>query len=158
MADDHQAPNLVKIRYVIPKGKKHAGQGENLWAYSVGDHLYKLQNIPFFAEHLNVADIVFCDESDDSLPVINRLIKWSGNRTLRVAFTDESPDDKCVDIIWELTKQNISYEVAAYKGYVFNVKPENDYDWARNFLLEKEREGLLWLYEQPKNMQGSKNS
>ncbi|MCI0554116.1 MAG: DUF4265 domain-containing protein [Anaerolineae bacterium] len=76
--DNGEKGELVKISYIIPEGDDYAGQVENLWAHSLGDHLYELQNIPFYAEHLNVEDVVFCDEPADSLPVINRLIKWSG--------------------------------------------------------------------------------
>ena len=146
--DDKEKQDLVKISYVIPEGDDYADQAETLWAYSLGDHLYELQNIPFYAEHLSVEDIVFCDEPVDSLPVIIRLIKWSGNRTLRVVFIDDAPDKIYVGIILELTKRNIFYEKAAYKRYMFNVEPENDYEWALNFLKSKEEEGLLWLYEQ----------
>jgi hypothetical protein len=146
--DDGQKRELVKISYIIPEGDDYAGQVESLWAYSLGNHLYELQNIPFYAEHLNIEDVVFCEEPSDSLPVINRLIKWSGNRTLRVAFTDEAPDEKCIDIIWDLTQRNILYEIATYKGYMFNIEPENDYEWVLNFLKSKQEEGLLWLYEQ----------
>ena len=147
--NEKEKQELVKISYMIPEGENYAGQVETLWAYSLGNHLYELQNIPFYAEHLNIEDVVLCNEPADSLPVINSLIKWSGNRTLRVAFTNEAPDEKCIDIIWELTKRNMVYEKATYKGYMFNIKPEHDYQWALNFLKSKEEDGLLWLYEQP---------
>lgn len=146
--DNGKKGELVKISYIIPESDDYAGQVENLWAYSLGEHLYELQNIPFYAEHLNVEDVVFCDEPADSLPVINRLIKWSGNRTLRVVFTDEAPDENCVDIIWELAKRNILYEIVTHKRYMFNIEPKDDYKSALNFLRSKEEEGLLWLYEQ----------
>jgi hypothetical protein len=146
---DNQEHKIVKILYVIPEGEDDAGQGEGLWAYSLGNQLYELQNIPVYAEHLNIEDVVFCDEPADNIPVIQKLIKRSGNRTLRVIFTDESPDDTCVDILRELSKRNILSEKAAHKRFMFNVGPDTDYDWALNYLKEKEEEGLLWLYEQP---------
>lgn len=146
--DNGEKRELVKISYMIPEGDDYAGQVEILWAYSLGDQLYELQNIPFYAEHLNLEDVVFCDEPADSLPVINRLIKWSGKRTLRVAFADEAPDKKCVDIIWELAKNNILHEIATHKEQMINVESKNDYEWALNFLKMNEEEGLLWLYEQ----------
>jgi len=68
---------------------------------------------------------------------------------LRVAFTDDAPDETCIDIIWELTKRKIVYEKAAHKGYMFNIEPEHDYEWVLHFLRSKEEEGLLWLYEPP---------
>ena len=75
---------LVKILYIVPEGEEDAGKGESLWAYSLGNQLYELQNIPVNAEHLNVEDIVRCEESNNSRPIIKVLVKKSGNRTLRV--------------------------------------------------------------------------
>lgn len=140
--------SLVKILYIIPEGEEDAGQGESLWAYPLGNQLYELQNIPFHAEHLNVEDIVRCSEPPDTKPVIQELVKRSGNRTLRVIFRDETPDDTCVDIMWELRQRDIASEKVAHKRFMFNVPSTSDYDWARDFLKMKEHQGLLWLYEQ----------
>ena len=139
---------LVKILYVIPEGEEDAGKSESLWAYSLGNQLYELQNIPVFAEHLNVEDIVLCDEPPNSIPIINVLSKPSGNRTLRVIFTNEVPDDECSNIVRELVQREILYETPIQKRYMFNVEPRNDYEWAVSFLRSKEEAGLLWLYEQ----------
>ena len=140
---------LVKILYIIPEGEEDAGQAEGLWAYSLGNQLYELQSIPVFVEYLNVEDIVRCDEPPDTKPVIKELVKRSGNRTLRVIFKDETPDDVGIDIIWELRQHGLAYEKAAFKRYMFNVEPKDDYVQARDYLRAKEEEGLLWLYEQP---------
>lgn len=139
----------AKILYIVPEGEEDAGKSESLWSNSLGNQLYELQNIPFYAEHLNLQDIVKCDESVDGLPVIQKLVKRSGNRTLRVIFRDETPEDTCVDIIWELGKQKIFSEKVADRRFMFNIPPTSDYAWAQSFLNEKENEGLLWVYEQP---------
>jgi len=146
---DNKERKLVKILYIIPEGEEDAGQAEGLWAFSLGNQLYELQNIPVFAEHLNVEDIVHCDEPADTKPIIRELVARSGNRTLRVIFRDETPDETCIDIIWELIQHGIAYEKSASKSYSFNVAPKDDYIWARDFLRAKDAEGLLWLYEQP---------
>ncbi len=83
----NQEHKLVKILYVIPDGEEDAGSGESLWAFSLGDQLYELQNIPVYAEHLNVGDVVLCDEPNNSIPIIREVVKRSGNRTLRVIFS-----------------------------------------------------------------------
>ena len=82
-------------------------------------------------------------------PVIRELVKSSGNRTLRVIFIDETPEDVCVDIMWELNKNKVVSEKTADRRFMFNVPPTSDYTWAQSFLKSKEEEGLLWLYEQP---------
>ncbi len=141
-------PKLVKILYVIPDGEEDAGAGEGLWAYSLGNQLYELQNIPVFAEHLNVEDIVRCEEPSDSIPIIRELVKPSGNRTLRVIFQPDTPDDICVDIMRELSQKDIIPEKSAHKHFMFNVPSTSDYLWVRDYLRKKDAEGLLWLYEQ----------
>lgn len=139
--------NLVKILYIIPEGEAGAGQGESLWAFSLGNQLYELQNIPVYADHLNVGDIVHCDELSDTIPIIQELVARSGNRTLRLIFKDETPDDICIGIMNELSQRNILCEKVATKRFMFNIPPTSDYAWAQDFLKTKE-EGLLWLYEQ----------
>lgn len=139
----------VKILYLVPEGEEDAGDAESLWAYPLGNHLYELQNIPVAAAHLNVEDIVRCEEPAGSVPIITEVVKRSGNRTLRVIFKEETPDDVCVDIIWALTQRGILYERPVFKHYMFNIAPDDDYAWARDFLHAKEDEGLLWLYEKP---------
>src|SRR5689334_2410366 len=138
---------LVKILYFIPAGEDDAGECESLWAYSLGNNLYELQNIPVYAEHLNVEDVVRCEESAETKPVIRELVRRSGNRTLRVIFCPETPDDTCVDIMWELGQKKILSEKATHKHFSFNVPPNADYVWARDYLRTKDTEGLLWLYE-----------
>lgn len=140
--------NLVKILYIIPEGEEGAGQGESLWAYSLGNQLYELQNIPVYAAHLNVEDIVRCDEPLDTIPIIQELVARSSNGTLRLIFKDETPDDICIDIIREVNQRNILCEKVATKQFMFNIPPTSDYAWAQDFLKTKEEEGLLWLYEQ----------
>ncbi len=141
----------VKILYIVPDDEddEDAGMAEGLWAFSLGEQLYQLQNIPVFAEHLNVEDIVHCVEPTDTQPVIQEVVKRSGNRTLRVIFTEDADDETCVDVIWELTQRGIAHEQAASKNYMFNIAPNDDYAWAQDFLRAKDQEGILWLYEQP---------
>lgn len=135
----------VKILYIVPgdDDDEDAGMAEGLWAFALGDQLYQLQNIPVAAEHLNVEDVVRCDEPRDTPPVIREVVKRSGNRTLRVIFTEEADEETCVDIIWELIQRGIAHERAVSKNYMFNVVPNNDYIWVRDFLRAKDQEGVL---------------
>lgn len=140
---------LAKVFYIVPEGEEDEGRGESLWAYSLGDQLYELQNIPVYAEHLNIGDVVQCRESNDTLPVIQKLIRKSGNRTLRVIFREEITAEEAVDlVIIPLTEKGISYEKAVQRHYMFHVPANSDYEWAVNLLRQKDLEGLLWLYEQ----------
>jgi hypothetical protein len=141
--------DLVKVLYIIPEGEEDAGVAEGLWAFPLGNQLYELQNIPVFAEYLNVEDVVRCDEPPDTAPVIRERVKPSGNRTLRVIFRDETSDEEAVDtVIMPLLEKGIVYEMAAKGHCMFNIPPDADYVGVRDFLREKDVEGILWLYEQ----------
>ncbi len=140
-------PKLVKILYIVPDGEEGAGEEEMLWAHTLGKQLYELQNIPFSSFDLNVEDIVRCDERLFAMPIIREVVKRSGNQTLRVIFKTETSDDICVDIMRELKQRNIFSEKVTHKQFMFNIPPESDFSWVRDFLKEKENEDILWLYE-----------
>ena len=99
---------IRKILYIVPEGEDDGGDREILWAYSLGSGLYELQNIPFYSFDLNVEDVVRCDELFFQMPVIKDIVSQSGNRTLRVIFSDQATDDFCVDTILTLKEKNIS--------------------------------------------------
>lgn len=137
---------LVKILYIIPEGEDDAGLGERLWAEPLGNGLYRLQNIPVFAEHFSVEDVVQCDESVQTLPVIHHLHQRSGNRTLRVEFLETTSAEQAVDeVIMPFSNVGIVYEKAGPRRYMFNVPADADYMWAHSLLLAKEQAGLLWV-------------
>ena len=138
---------IRKILYIVPEGEDDGGDREILWAHSLGSGLYELQNIPFYSFDLNVEDVVRCDESFFQMPVIKDIVSQSGNRTLRVIFSDQATDDFCVNTILTLKEKNISSEKASFKRYMFNIPPDVDYNWVKDFLKQREKQDLLWLYE-----------
>jgi hypothetical protein len=146
---DANLDGLVKVLYVIPEGEDDAGLSESMWALPLGDSLFELQNISVYAEHLNFADVVRCEESVDALPVICELVRASGHRTLRVIFREETQAEDAVDnVIIPLNENGITYERSAKRCYMFDVPPTSNYAWALELLRQKDAEGMLWLYEQ----------
>jgi hypothetical protein len=138
---------LVKIVYVVPHDEELAGQKEGLWAYPLGKQLYRLENIPLLAKHLNLDDVVRCKESFFAKPIIKELVGRSGNRKMYVNFSDETPDEICIGIIIELGHQNIRGEKVFDRKYTFNVPFSSDYAWVKKFLLAKQEDGLLLFRE-----------
>jgi hypothetical protein len=60
---------------------------ESLWVRKVGNNLCELLSIPFFAYNISLGDIVACSTDDDGEGLfIDKVVKKSGNRTVRVAF------------------------------------------------------------------------
>jgi hypothetical protein len=68
--------------------------GESLWADSVGDDLFRLENIPFHAYGLNYHDIVRAvAPSEDRKPEVVEVVEKSGHQTFRIVFHDHFPID-----------------------------------------------------------------
>lgn len=145
---NHQTSQQVKIR-IETRSREDPSilNKEVLWAEPLGDKLYRLDNVPFYAFSLNVHDIVCCEQSEDDIPVFSELVKPSGYKTLRVIFCDETSEEDCIDIIHELHQQGIHDEKFYFKCYGFVVEPSQNYEAVCNYVRIKEEEGYLWLYE-----------
>ncbi|MEP5943149.1 MAG: DUF4265 domain-containing protein, partial [Balneola sp.] len=78
---------LTKIFIDLPN--HWAIGGEALWAEPLGNDLYKIENIPFYAYGLNYHDIVRTNSQSAELkPEIKELVKASGHKTFRVFFKE----------------------------------------------------------------------
>ena len=92
---------LTKVYVDLPN--HWATGGESMWAVDLGDDLYEIRNVPFYAYNLNVGDVVFATaDSPDLKPEVRRVVRRSGHRTMRLFFASEesgrapeqSEDDK----------------------------------------------------------------
>ena len=108
--------NKMKIRIPLP-----TNSGETLWAEQVGENLFRLLNIPFFAVGYAEGDIVHCEQNQDWLQVIG-LEKDSGNGTLRLIFSQEESKD-VQPILDELESVGCTYEKASSKLVAVTVPP-----------------------------------
>lgn len=69
--------------------------GESMWAKSLGDDTYRIENIPFCAYGLNYGDVVFAvSDEPDLKPEIRKVMHPSGNATIRVIFLGMSSKDQ----------------------------------------------------------------
>ena len=67
--------------------------GEAMWARPVGDDLYEIDNLPFYAYGINLGDVVRAVAPDDeSKPEIQEVVEYRGHRTLRFFFSKESDE------------------------------------------------------------------
>lgn len=74
--------NEVKIRFNL-HGNPVAG--ETLWGVNVGENLFQLVNIPFYANGYAFNDIVRCHKKGEYYEVVG-LEEDSGNGTIRIYF------------------------------------------------------------------------
>lgn len=85
--------------------------GEIIWAESIARNLYRLLNIPFYAEGYAINDIVHCQKNGDWIEVVD-LAQDSGNGTIRIYF--ENPQEgKVEQILDEFTSLGCEFERAS---------------------------------------------
>src|SRR5690349_19418629 len=96
---------LAKIRFNlqnVPVG------GETVWAEEIGDHRYRLVNIPFDANGYAEGDVVRCTSINGTEEVVG-MEQDSGNGTIRIKFSGpESTNTN--QILDELTSVGCTYE------------------------------------------------
>ena len=103
--------NLEKLHIDLPN--HWAIGGESLWATPLGDDLYRIENVPFFAYGLNFLDVVLAtSDSDELKPEIRKVVTPSGRRTYRVMFDSSVEREKQVELLEILEQFEASYERA----------------------------------------------
>lgn len=133
---------LTKIYIDLPN--HWAIGGESMWAKFLGDDLYQIENVPFYAYGLNYLDIVRATpDSPDLKPEIREVVKASGHRTLRVIFFKATDNAHQVTLLESLEKYQASYERADDINVAIDVKAGGDYNAVYDQLEEYIDKGFL---------------
>lgn len=121
---------------------------ETLWAFDLGRDRYKLANLPFYAFGVSVHDIVLAPyDAAIGLPVFERVIIKSGNRTMRVAFNQRVNQGNESDrILNTLIDMGCGAEGADGIVFAINVPARLDLREVAGFI---ERAGVDWELADP---------
>ncbi|WP_445432655.1 DUF4265 domain-containing protein [Chryseobacterium indoltheticum] len=79
--------NYVKLLFEVEYDQDEIIK-ENVWAKKMDEDTYQIDNIPFYAYLYACDDIVNAEETDGQLKVV-KLVKASGNSTVRLLFESE---------------------------------------------------------------------
>lgn len=141
-SDETETEDLTKIVVDLPN--HWATGGESMWALSLGDDLFGVRNVPFYAYGLNFGDVVRAVEpSPDKKPVALELVMASGHQTLRVSIADAIAEPERPELLRRLNQHSAYFEGANASYYSIDVEPEGDYAAVRAQLDEWETSGLL---------------
>ena len=98
-------------------------------AKELGNDLYQIENVPFFAYGLNYLDIVKAiPESHDLKPEIQEVVKQSGHKTIRVIFNKTVEREQQAKLLDTLEKFNATYERADAINVAIDIKAEGNYN------------------------------
>ncbi|MDX2248414.1 MAG: DUF4265 domain-containing protein [Bacteroidia bacterium] len=133
---------LGKIHIDLPN--HWATGGESFWATPLGDDLFRLENVPFYAYGLNFHDIVraTCD-SEEQKPEIREIVAMSGHRTFRVYFEKNIERPIQEEILDSMRDLKISYERATKTFVSLDMQPEGNYQAVFDKLDELEQQNIL---------------
>lgn len=135
--------NLTKVYVDLPNHWWF--NGESLWAKDLGDDLYEIHNIPFCAYGLNCRDVVRATADAENLkPEIRKVVRRSGNQTLRVSFSgSKMPKEQQGTYIEAIEVLGAWVERATSTFICINVPPEASYAEVRAYLDQQEATGAL---------------
>jgi Domain of unknown function (DUF4265) len=141
MTDADPEP-LTKV-HVPLLANPHTG-GEALWAKDLGDDLFELRNVPFYAYGLNFYDVVLAvSPAPDQKPSVLQVVKRGGHRTLWVTFTDQRSSAERGELLKELNVWKAYYEGADGTYFAIDVEPGGDYAAVTSRLSSWQALGLL---------------
>lgn len=133
---------LKKIHIDLPN--HWAIGGESFWATPLGNDLFRLENVPFYAYGLNFHDIVKAkSESDEIIPEILEVVESSGHKTFRIYFEKSINRIKQEEILESLKNLTISYECANDIFFSLDMQPNGNYHAVFDILEKFEQENVL---------------
>jgi hypothetical protein len=133
---------LIKVLVELPN--HWATSGESMWARPVGNDLYELENSAFYAYDLNYRDVV-CAVADDPRhkPIVRRVERRSGHRTLRVLFLKQVSDPQRTLLLKGLDRFGVTWEGADGRLFSLDIPAESHYQPVCDQLWAWEEAGLL---------------
>jgi hypothetical protein len=135
---------VERIKILIPYKIENEYFYESLWTISLGNDLYKLDNIPFFAKNISCDDICSV-EIVDGVYYFNDLIEESQNSTVRLIINNDiSKND--IGILFENIK--CEWEGLKDRNYIaINVPSNVNYETVNLLLLDGVKNNF-WDYEE----------
>lgn len=145
---------LVKIHIDLPN--HWAVGGESFWAEPLGNDLYKIENVPFYAYGLNFRDVVRATpDSAEFIPEIREVKTPSGHKTFRVFFKKHINNAQQESILNSMGKLGITYERADHIYVALDMKPEGSYQAVYDKLDEYSEQDILGFETCEARIEGS---
>jgi len=114
-----------------------------MWAKPLGNDLYEIHNVSFYAYDLNYFDIVKVDSGDETKkPIVLEVVKPSGFETLRVGFFESFNEESQAALFDELKKLKVDVERDSEIYLALSIEPDGDYNAVYDKLLELEEKKL----------------
>lgn len=91
---------------------------ESLWAEKLSSGNYKIKNIPFYAKEVSFNDVVSIRVEPGDEFLFHKIVRYSGNSTIRIVFFDENVIKRSLN---KLVKLGCSWECMNETFYSVNI-------------------------------------
>lgn len=91
---------------------------ESLWAEKLSSGNYKVRNIPFYSKDVSLDDVVSIEHGQDGECLFHKVVRHSGNCTLRVVFFEKETIPRVIN---KLVKLGCSWEGMNGAFYSINI-------------------------------------
>ena len=116
---------VVKVHVELP----NQYTGEAMWAFPLGEDLYRLDNIPIVAYGLNYRDVVHAVAPGPGLaPEIHCVVQPAGHRTVRVLFRQHLSKRVRSRLMKSLARRGLGTTLGPIPLAAVDVPPEFDLD------------------------------
>jgi hypothetical protein len=123
---------------------------ENIWVLPLGDGTYCLQNPPFFIYDIALNDVVAAVPDEDCFVHFLRVVRRSGNRTLRARSDFLLQDSEFMSKVKRgLCEMQCQVEAYRNRLLAISVPQEADLHSVMAYLAEM---GLAWEYGCPSEL------
>jgi hypothetical protein len=138
--------DLVNVVFRIDDGG--SVYAETPWARRVGPNEYALQNLLWSVYGISLGDVFEATpEPDDPRPHFRRVLRKSGNCTVRLALPAPAEEsEESATVLETLVKMGCAYENADGKYMAVNVPPLVDLDDVAEYLTKT---GVRWEHADP---------
>ncbi|MDZ7685259.1 MAG: DUF4265 domain-containing protein [Gammaproteobacteria bacterium] len=103
-------------------------RSETLWADYVGQHRYRLRNIPFFVESVSMDDIIYAPPNREGIATFSHVISKGGNRTVRFVVPE-------VEAQGQMARLEVEPVIEALKSLGCGMEGHDQYLFSANVPL-----------------------
>jgi hypothetical protein len=137
----------AKVLFRVPE-EDGSAQVETLWAFDLGNNEYQLDNSPFYAYSVSWQDVVYAPyDSTEEFATFQRVVRKSGNRTVRVIFdVPPEPGNQADQVLKGLQALGCGYEGANRRYLSINIPATANLNQIGAYLTEQ---GVQWEHADP---------
>ena len=137
---------MVKVKIPLPPNTLYGGEAEWVWADDLGNGLYRVRNVPFFAKGLSYGDLIRA-KLEDAVPEFSSIAEHSGHSTYRIYIRNDSGRQALDLLIQDLRALRCDIEGATEKLMAVDVPSEVDVYKVYARLEKAEQEGIIDFQE-----------